>query len=51
MVRTYVNVYKVFAYAYADHEKAGDRVDGMPWGCAAHAVGVLDGIMLYIYGR
>lgn len=42
---------KVFAYAYTNKENVGERVEGMPWGCVAHAIGVLDGIMLYIYGR
>lgn len=42
---------KVFAYAYTNQETVGERVDGMPWGCVAHAIGVLDGIMLYIYAR
>ncbi|CAM9251030.1 unnamed protein product [Ectocarpus fasciculatus] len=37
---------KVFAYAYVDH----DKVDGQ-WGCAAHAVGLLDGILKVVYGR
>ncbi|CAM9368477.1 unnamed protein product [Ectocarpus sp. 12 AP-2014] len=37
---------KVFAYGYVDH----DKVDGQ-WGCAAHAVGMLDGILKIIYGR
>ncbi|CAM9321604.1 unnamed protein product, partial [Scytosiphon promiscuus] len=37
---------KVFAYGYVDH----DKVDGQ-WGCAAHAVGMLDGILKIIFGR
>lgn len=37
---------QVFAYGYADH----DKVDGV-WGCAAHAVGLLDSILKMVYGR
>ncbi|CAM9321677.1 unnamed protein product [Scytosiphon promiscuus] len=37
---------KVFAYGYVDH----DKVDGQ-WGCAAHAIGMLDGILKIIFGR
>ncbi|CAM9605170.1 unnamed protein product, partial [Hapterophycus canaliculatus] len=37
---------KVFAYGYVDH----DKVHGQ-WGCAAHAIGMLDGILKIIFGR
>ncbi|CAM9867534.1 unnamed protein product, partial [Laminaria digitata] len=40
----------VFAYAFTEHAVAGP-VDGKPWGCAAHAVGVVDGILKVFYGR
>lgn len=40
------NSAQVFAYGYVDH----DKVDGQ-WGCAAHAIGMLDGILKIIYGR
>lgn len=40
------NPAQVFAYGYVDH----DKVDGQ-WGCAAHAIGMLDGILKIIYGR
>ncbi|CAM9440562.1 unnamed protein product [Ectocarpus sp. 8 AP-2014] len=40
----------VFAYAFPKPSEPG-RVGGMPWGCAAHTVGVLDGILKVFYGR
>eukprot|EP00904_Undaria_pinnatifida_P000524 jgi/Undpi1/10472/HiC_scaffold_29.g12922.m1 len=40
----------VFAYAFPDPANA-QPADGMPWGCAAHTVGVLDGILKVFYGR
>lgn len=41
---------QVFAYAFPKPSEV-ERVEGMPWGCAAHAVGVLDGILKVFYGR
>lgn len=41
---------QVFAYAFPKPSQA-ERVEGMPWGCAAHTVGVLDGILKVFYGR
>eukprot|EP00752_Nemacystus_decipiens_P008261 g7387.t1 len=41
---------EVFAYAFPKPAEV-ERVEGMPWGCAAHAVGVLDGILKIFYGR
>ncbi|CAM9960343.1 unnamed protein product [Scytosiphon promiscuus] len=41
---------EVFAYAFPKPSEV-ERVDGMPWGCAAHTIGVLDGILKVFYGR
>ena len=41
---------KVFAYAFPDPSNV-ERVEGMPWGCVAHSIGVLDGIIKVFYGR
>eukprot|EP00903_Cladosiphon_okamuranus_P007709 g7471.t1 len=38
---------KVFAYGYIDHGDTKDK----KWGCVAHAIGMLDGILKIIYGR
>lgn len=38
---------QVFAYGYIDHDDTEDK----QWGCAAHALGMLDGILKIIYGR
>lgn len=41
---------KVFAYAFPDPEKTAPK-EGMPWGCAAHTAGMLDGALKLFYGR
>lgn len=41
---------KVFAYAFPDPASV-ERVEGMPWGCIAHSIGVLDGIIKVFDGR
>ena len=41
---------QLFAYAYPDYTDPSPK-DGMPWGCVAHAIGVLDSLLLVFYGR
>ncbi|CAM9908226.1 unnamed protein product, partial [Hapterophycus canaliculatus] len=41
---------EVFAYGFPKPSEV-ERVEGMPWGCVAHSVGVLDGILKVFYGR
>lgn len=38
---------QVFLYGYIDH----DDTEGKKWGCVAHALGMLDGILKITYGR
>eukprot|EP00752_Nemacystus_decipiens_P012023 g10658.t1 len=38
---------KVFLYGYIDHADTEDK----QWGCVAHAIGMLDGILKIIYGK
>ncbi|CAN0127699.1 unnamed protein product [Pylaiella littoralis] len=38
---------KVFAYGYVDH----DDVEGKQFGCVAHSIGMLDGIIKVLMGR
>ncbi|CAN0371091.1 unnamed protein product [Ascophyllum nodosum] len=40
----------VFKFAYQDSSQPVQK-EGMPWGCVAHAAGVLDGILKFFYGR
>ena len=40
----------MFAYAFPDPGNV-EPVSGMPWGCPAHSIGVLEGIMKVFYGR
>ncbi|CAN0173723.1 unnamed protein product [Ascophyllum nodosum] len=40
----------VFKYGYQDSSRPETK-EGMPWGCVAHAAGVLDGILKFFYGR
>ncbi|CAN0296296.1 unnamed protein product [Ascophyllum nodosum] len=40
----------VFKFGYQDSSKPVQK-DGMPWGCVAHAAGVLDGILKFFYAR
>ena len=41
---------QVFKFGYQDSSRPV-KEDGMPWGCVAHAAGVLDGILKFFYAR
>lgn len=41
---------QVFKFGYSDSFNPVKK-DGMPWGCVAHAAGILDGILKFYYGR
>ncbi|CAN0010049.1 unnamed protein product [Sphacelaria rigidula] len=41
---------QVFKFGYSDAANPV-RTEGKPWGCAAHSLGVLDGILKYFYAR
>ena len=51
-VYTYSSTAKlqVFKFGYQDSSRPVQK-DGMPWGCVAHAAGVLDGILKFFYAR
>ncbi|CAM9542239.1 unnamed protein product [Ascophyllum nodosum] len=40
----------VFKFGYHDSSRPVKK-NGMPWGCVAHAAGILDGILKFYYGR
>lgn len=48
--RSFSFFFQVFAYAFPDPEKTAPK-EGMPWGCAAHTAGMLDGALKLFYGR
>lgn len=42
--------HQVFKFGYQDSSNPVKK-EGMPWGCVAHAAGVLDGILKFFYAR